>query len=378
MFFHPPSERWLICHQPKFDKSELHRRPEFEESKPNIASTSTSTSKPPVPNYHDNANQNARHAGAQVLQQSTSTTSFPNHMRSEARPNNINTNATPASTKGKAPAQTGLNTPIPTPTHNPTTTTARQPPPDRKPLIPNVTNTESSKNSNSHTKPIAASTSKPSPPPPPPKAPEADFEEAEESFNFYSDDDAFLALVDLGEGDLGQPVLPEADIGRPIGGDDGDGDFVRPQDLDEDLGGIGRKEGKEGNAPLEDPGPSGSSSSGRLGAGIHAKPEGSGMGMLSKLLPQQRQYQNQSRPPAQRISTTANNQARPQQAAQQPRMQDRHQPQPQPQSRSSNHPQNQQSSSGLAGKRPGTPSMGGFHFPPGVVTIRSVPTLRLF
>ena len=79
-------------------------------------------------------------------------------------------------------------------------------------------------------------TSKPLPAPAPvparvvPKAEQAN-DDGEESFTFFSDDDAFLAAVDLGEGDLGRPIgntdlerdpdmgrpiLEDSDIGRPI------------------------------------------------------------------------------------------------------------------------------------------------------------------
>lgn len=221
--------------------------------KNNIGSASGSTAKPGGPNYHDNANEKARHAGGQVLQQNSSKTLVPNDIRSEALSNNFNRKEKPVFTKGEAPAQKGVNTPNLTTDLNTTKTTTRQPPLNRKPMGVSPTHAQNRNNHNVADKATAARASKPAPPPqrtttPPAKAEEEKLDEGEDSSHFFSDDDAFLALLDLGEGDLGQPVLPETDIGRPIGGDDEDGNFVRRQDLDEELRGI---DGKAGSILLE-------------------------------------------------------------------------------------------------------------------------------
>ncbi|KAF9458979.1 hypothetical protein BDZ94DRAFT_1066214 [Collybia nuda] len=129
-------------------------------------------------------------------------------------------------------------------------------------------------------------------------------------------------------------------MGRPIGGDVGDDDFGRPIDLDE---GLGETSMQEEHTSMQDPGPS--RGGGHPVSDINAQ-RGSGVGMLSKLLPQQNQYPNQSRAPAQRALNTTNNHAQPS------RIQDQNR-----------HPQ---SSSGSVTKRPVAPSMGGFHFPPGM------------
>jgi hypothetical protein len=79
------------------------------------------------------------------------------------------TTSTP-NAKGTAPINSGLNTPLTTPIHEPTRQLARAPPPPA--IAPQ----------------------------------ERSIPDAEESFNFNSDDDAFFAAVDLGEGDLGMPI----------------------------------------------------------------------------------------------------------------------------------------------------------------------------
>jgi hypothetical protein len=45
-------------------------------------------------------------------------------------------------------------------------------------------------------------------------------EDSQESYPFNSDDEAFLATVDLGDGELGRPIIEDVDLGRPIGFDE--------------------------------------------------------------------------------------------------------------------------------------------------------------
>ncbi|KAG5646764.1 hypothetical protein DXG03_002450 [Asterophora parasitica] len=73
---------------PKFEKSELHRRPEFDETKPNInTSMSTSTSTPSFTTHSTSSNHNVTptRPPANVPQQQPKVlSSLPLHMRSEA------------------------------------------------------------------------------------------------------------------------------------------------------------------------------------------------------------------------------------------------------------------------------------------------------
>jgi len=113
-----------------------------------------------------------------------------------------------------------------------------------------------------------ATTSKPLPAPAPvpervvPKAEQAD-DDGEESFKFFSDDDAFLAAVDLGEGDLGRPIGDtdlerDPDMGRPI---QEDADIGRPIDFESGSKECGEEPNKRSETGVgvgttgKDPGP---------------------------------------------------------------------------------------------------------------------------
>jgi len=195
-------------------------------------------------------------------------------------------------------------------------------------------------------------------PPPPVAVPVQEHipDDPDESFHFYSDDDAFLANVDLGEGDLGQPVLPETDFGRPIGGEDGDSDLGRAIDLDEGLSGESTKSSpSDRHHDVERPmGPQDRSST--------------SLGMLSRLLPQN-QNPNQQQAQPQRVSAQSSTTSRNLGTGRPPNLAHQRNENKRPPG-----PAMVSSNSSSSTKRPTTPSMGGFNFPPGVVSLR----LRIF
>lgn len=157
---------------PKFDKSELHRRPEFEEPKP-IPSTSTATPSPAVKSEP----------------RPKPISSVPPHMRPQvsaprtpqAHPQSSHSTSTPPPPYNHAPNRPAQNT------AQQNASIQRQPPqpqpqshPNSKPVPQKVTFAE----------------------------PTVDADES-----FASDDDAFLAVVDLGEGDMGKPIDYDEGIG---------------------------------------------------------------------------------------------------------------------------------------------------------------------
>lgn len=305
------------------------------------APTSASTSKPPTTaNNTDNFVTPTRPSAQQppkVL------SSLPMHIRSEvaAHPSKNLTNQTATSSKVQQPIQVGHNQPTSrtTPSATRQNTILPQTETDRKPSIASAANL---------IRPAPPIIAKPPPNPPAAVAPviNMDADDADESFGFYSDDDAFLANVDLGEGDLGQPVLPETDLGRPIGGDDGDSDLGRAIDPEEGLGGQAS------------------------GSHVSTAQHGVSTGMLTRLLPQNQQ---QSRLPDQlnnpsRPAPAQNNHGR---AANPPSNRHPHQNQNHNQHHNQNQNPNQQSGSATGTKRLLTSSMGGFNFPPGVVSVPS-------
>jgi DNA repair and recombination protein RAD52 len=162
--------------------------------------------------------------------------------------------------------------------------------------------------------------------------------EPDESFMFNSEDDAFLAAVDMGEGELG----------RPIG--EGDVDFGRPIEFEVDVGGHGNKgDTHSNNSVLQE----------------------------QQSRPQQPRYEDQNQhPTANRaqapepnpgrsdpLSSSKSSSTVPQRAAGPGNV--------------VNQNQNSATSNVKSGaaERSTTPSMGGFHFPPGVVR-RSITRVR--
>lgn len=318
--------------------------------------------------------------------------SVPAHMRSEphasgtfsgAQNNSPMHDATTPVLKDRAPTPTGLNTPITTPAHGSTSSTSRQSdpaappktPPERERKVsfapPNAT---TNNNANlAANKPMTSSTTrknKPSPPPPPPAKPNQELTDPDDSYHFCSDDDAFLALVDLGDGDLGQPVSEEADLGRPIDGEDDDGDVRTPICW-----------GDEGSGGEDATFGAGSSGNGNGGADVGKKlnvergqgtSEGaSGLGILSKLLPQNQPGLNNN---GHRLPSLVLSRNLPQHRQQQNQNQNQHRQPNYPPPKNQNQPPAQMPTapgSSSTAKRSVTPSMGGFHFPPGIVSSHS-------
>ncbi|KAF8842441.1 hypothetical protein BDN67DRAFT_965772 [Paxillus ammoniavirescens] len=211
----------------KFDKSDLYRRPEFEE-KPDI---STTPAPAPVPQAMPEPTTKREDklyikTEPQTPQGETPITYVPRHLRQEIAA----AGQSPSTPTHKDPARAstsrsrttdtppnrgpqslgvqklaGLNTPIQTPSGRPSIQShaqyrqterhplAREPPTERKVSFADV----------------------------PPQANAADdyqvdlpgVGDGEDSFHINSEDDAFLAAVDLGEGDLGRPIDFEEGLG---------------------------------------------------------------------------------------------------------------------------------------------------------------------
>ncbi|EGO29616.1 hypothetical protein SERLADRAFT_405547 [Serpula lacrymans var. lacrymans S7.9] len=225
----------------KFDKGELYRRPEFDDQKPPIqkpASNVSSTSTAPLINASiSRPNEKSTMESCKVAvkteqERDVKLSSVPRHLLPESLPKGPVAASTP-NAKGKSPAHTttgstalntplsndtqhirkiGLNTPLETPAQKPANQVQahhRQRPQPNAPETPlqqqqqKVTFVES---------------------PPPNELTEEGTPvdestillgiQAEDSFHFYSDDDAFLAAVDLGEGDLGRPIVFEEGVGE--------------------------------------------------------------------------------------------------------------------------------------------------------------------
>ncbi|KAJ8508286.1 hypothetical protein ONZ45_g9417 [Pleurotus djamor] len=312
---------------PKFDKSELYRRPEFQEkeTKPDVskldaAAASSSTN----PGASSNALPSSSRVGQSVPAAAASSTRSafnpPNHT---SAPSNV---ATDIKGKGRAPNNLpghGLNTPDATPANpiarqNPArgrmppppafnrSVTESNPPhnthqvPNRMPPQPNQQNSSHSSNL-----PLPANNLAQPPVAQPVLAEDELYTmDADESFGM-SDDDAFLAVVDLGEGDLGQPI-----------------------DFDE---GTGAKAGLGDDASHES-----------TGTSQDAMPP------PQQVPPPQVRFQQPANRAPQTASTTA--------------------PEPSGASASNDHSSNHRPQQLVNPPKPRsvTPSMGGFHFPPGV------------
>jgi len=282
-----------------------------------------------------------------------------------------------ADVKGKGPAHpTGLNTPITTPLHPPLQRPNLNPPQyqtDRK-----VSFTDHQHPPQAITTSAAVTSVKPEPKP-------ID-SEVDESFGFNSDDDAFFALADLGppidaDGtDAGRPI--DSDEGRPIDPDEGHfggaaattmvgGDVFdqhqHQQKIDSPVVSAPKLSRQEMIAAAlssaENKASSTSDSLQSHGNGDERQASGSGTetgiapGMHSKMLlkanagQHQRQNQNQNSG----LNLTSLVQQRHQ----------RHMAQRQDQNQ--NQIGSASSSTGEESKRPPISSIGGFHFPPGVV-----------
>ncbi|KAJ7665934.1 RAD52 DNA repair protein [Mycena polygramma] len=303
----------LTAQQVKFDKDELYRLPALSDKPLAAASGSTSRSmttpvRAPVPAP---APQPQRWQPPQ--QPAKPISSVPRHMQ-----------------------PTGLHTPITTPAQ------------DRKVSF------------------AQAGQAQTKPPPqaqmPPPPVPAAATDDAgDESFGYFSDDDAFLAAVDMGEGDLGQPIDFEEGAGGSTVSSASDEEKApeaapAPQKPDDRYGpmGLGRApavqpqrvipphqqkayvsnaSGANGNTAVRKPVSGGSSASGSASRALaiaNAQREAAAAS-------NQREAATTSNPPSGAASApSAGNTAAASAQAQPP------------------------------AKRPPTPSVGGFHFPPGM------------
>lgn len=188
---------------PKFERDDLHRRPEFETKPPMaVAGPSTVVKSEPING---------------PPQQTIS--SVPAHMRSVTTPN-----AKPSASYSTPPPPYNPASSVRAhPQHQPQPQVqARPQPPPQRPLPP---------------------PQQPAKPPQPPQRVASPVDipnDGDESFSF-SDDDAFLAQVDLGE----------ADMGRPIDYEEGTGDVsnLSVSDLSVEHTGAGRED--MGPPPVE-------------------------------------------------------------------------------------------------------------------------------
>ncbi|OAX33186.1 hypothetical protein K503DRAFT_851969 [Rhizopogon vinicolor AM-OR11-026] len=187
----------------KFDKSELYRRPEFDDTKPTIVTPAPVQTAPRTPTIAQEVKTNPILVKSEAVQEAeTSITYIPRHMRQELIAGAATT--TPSRNE-HAPRNThstanGLNTPIQTPVQQAVNLNRGQyrrtePSPLAQPEQRRVSSTE----------PAAA------------PADEVEIPEADEmSYSIDSEDDAFYANVDLGEGDLGRPIY--IDFEEDLGG----------------------------------------------------------------------------------------------------------------------------------------------------------------
>lgn len=192
----------------KFDKSELYRHPEFDDTKPNIVSTSESTpASVPTALRTTTIAQGVKTSPVLVKceaaqEAETPITYIPRHLRQAMAASTAGATPTTPSHNEQAlknahRTTNGLNTPILTPvqqTVNPNRGQYRraEPSPLAQPEQRRV----------SFTGPAAAQVDEV-------EIPAAD----ESSYSIDSDDDAFYANVDLGDGDLGRPIDFEEGLG---------------------------------------------------------------------------------------------------------------------------------------------------------------------
>ncbi|KAJ7163673.1 RAD52 DNA repair protein [Mycena filopes] len=301
----------------KFDKSQLYRLPEFSDKPPAAASASsastsrasiTATSTPvraPAPAAAPQQRWQPQAQAAQPQQQfAKPISSVPRHMQ-------------PKTTSG-------LQTPITTPA------------PERKAVS-------------------FAPQAQPQAQMQIPRAPAGAEDGGDESFGFFSDDDAFLACVDMGEGDLGRPIEYEEGAGSSVvsAADEGETSVSPPQQ-------------QEGVKQEDRYGPMGL---GRTGAGT-----GTGQGAMNPP-PNPPHQQRQVVPRAQQKPASSASTSRAAAILNATRGVTANQNQ-KPLSNPSALP-SAPTSGGAAetsapapapapAKRPPTPSVGGFHFPPGM------------
>ncbi|OBZ67897.1 DNA repair and recombination protein rhm52 [Grifola frondosa] len=358
---------------PKFDRSMLHRRPEFDDSRtetsmdtPSKPCISTATSSRPVnpnpqpvikseplPDVGSNAPPKQRPALSAV----------PPHMRTVSAPSHGPTAASTPIAKGKPPlvaeaVPTGLHTPIQTPagpSGNP-----RQSKEQRLQQMQEALQMQQQENQRRVTfapvVPVSTST-----------LPANEINDADDdAFHFNSDDDAFLANVDLGDGDEG--------LGGPIDFEEGSGGVSSSSDvgLANDTGGDSF--GHPPIAPSSRPAPVSTIPQNQQSRSAHAQsihPPPPRPAQVQANVTQFRSAQAQTMPPppprqvappAQQPRTTQ--QQQPHQSTS--RQHTPHANQNVPPIRQTNHDTSSSTATAASGRAP-TPSMGGgFYFPPGV------------
>ncbi|KAF6764337.1 RAD52 DNA repair protein [Ephemerocybe angulata] len=175
----------------KFNKDQLHRRPEFDEVKPNIASSSTSyASSSTSSNQSMSASTSASSSHAPYpRQQQTNNKPAPVVVKREPTTPSVNPSSAPPARPPQPPNNQRSMPPPPLPA----AARPAQPQPQQERHV-SFTNTE----------PLTVTS--------------ASFSGAQidgdDSFTGFSEDDAFFASVEL-EGDIGAPI-PNEDLGRPI------------------------------------------------------------------------------------------------------------------------------------------------------------------
>ncbi|EAU89510.2 RAD52 DNA repair protein RADC [Coprinopsis cinerea okayama7 len=191
----------------KFDKSQLHRRPEFEEG--NSAGSSTSTSTTASTSY---STLSARLPQNQQQQPQTNqyqrAPPAPPQVKTEPQPQSGFGNR-PSDPKGKAPIQPHMPPP-----NGPANVSRLPPPLEAKSDNRRVSFAKAPAPPPNGNSSVTLGTSS------------SDRDEFD-SFHGFSDDDALFASVNLedlgrpiGDDDLGRPIAEEADMGRPLDYDD--------------------------------------------------------------------------------------------------------------------------------------------------------------
>ena len=207
--------------QVKFKKDELHRLPEFDDVKPDVGlSASTSSTKPVYSNQHQ---ANVVTPTRQIIQpnQTKPISSIPAHVRSEIPSVSSTSTSNPVQAEIKGPVHPmGLNTPITPRLHPPQRPNLKLPQHQHQhQLDRRVSFADNQQASDTKQLPSTTATMNTEP-----KGSTKDFE-ADESFGFNSDDDALFALADLGPpidadgADAGRPI--DSDEGRPINSNEG-------------------------------------------------------------------------------------------------------------------------------------------------------------
>ncbi|PPQ86657.1 hypothetical protein CVT25_006841 [Psilocybe cyanescens] len=228
----------------KFNRDELHRRPEFDDVKPNISTSTTSTSAGPSNHTTNRPYQNQIAAVTPTRppyqqNQAKPLTSLPAHMRSglNSAPTSSSTSVSntsinrPVDYKGKGLANPQqrpnvITTPITTPEQRYNAHKQQQQQNqnnERRASFP-----DPNTNKTAAVPPPPAQVSKPSAAAAPPAAVKHDPNlDDDDSFDFGSEDDALFAMADLGppiganDADLGRPIDSDVETGRPIDQEEG-------------------------------------------------------------------------------------------------------------------------------------------------------------